>query len=163
MGVADAIRIGRWVLRPDVERTKEAHSKLTVSSAAECGCSGCANFEAVRSQLLGGPLGGILTQLGIVPPWEVEVYEMGRSPSGLHLYGGWFHFVGVLESGSNAWRPVGAETTGHVADVEPLSQTLSIGFHTDVALIRPSFQGLPLVQLEIVAELPWLIDAEEPA
>jgi hypothetical protein len=48
------------------------------------------------------------------------------------------------------------------AAFEPLSPTLSIGFHTDVALIRAPFEGLSLVQLEISAELPWVISAEEP-
>ena len=119
------VRIGRWVLRADVERTKEAHSRLTQSGAAACSCSGCANFEAVRSQFLSGPLGGILTELGVVPPWEVEVYEMGRAPSGLHVYGGWFHFVGVLESGADAWLPVDGVESGWTADFETLSPTLS--------------------------------------
>lgn len=68
------------------------------SPKARCACAGCANFEAVRPQLLGGPLGGILEQLGIVPPWEAEAHEMGRGPSGLHSYGAWFHFVGTIES-----------------------------------------------------------------
>lgn len=80
--MTNAIQIGRWILRPDVERTREAHAALTKSGAAECGCSGCANFEAVRSQILAGPFGAILSELGIDPPWEVEVYEMGRAPSG---------------------------------------------------------------------------------
>ena len=102
----DTVQIGRWVLRPDVGRTLAAHSQLTQSGAAECSCAGCANFEAVRPQVLRGPLGRILDQLGISPPWEVQVYEMGRGPSGLHHYGGWFHFVGTIESGSAAWRPV---------------------------------------------------------
>src|SRR5262245_48867664 len=104
--MSDLVQIGRWVLRPDVARTKAAHSQLTKSGAAECGCSGCANFDVVRPQLLGGPLGEILQQLGIVPSWEVEVYELGRASSGLHHYGGWFHFVGTIESGSAAWQPM---------------------------------------------------------
>ena len=157
-----SMQIGRWVLRADVERTRAAHAKLTKSGAAECGCSGCANFEAVRSQLMTGPLGAILSKLGAEPPWEVEVYEMGRAPSGLHIYGGWFHVVGVLESGADAWRPMEGHASFRAADFEPLSPTLSIGLHSDAVLIRPSFEDLPLVQLEIHAELPWVIDAEEP-
>ena len=160
--MTNVLQIGRWSLRPDVERTREAHSQLTKSGAAECGCSGCANFEAVRSQILAGPLGTILSQLGIDPPWEVEIYEMGRAPSGLHIYGGWFHIVGVLESGPDAWRPIEGHESAATADFDPLSPTLSIGFHSNVALVRPSFQGMPLVQLEISAELPWVIDADEP-
>jgi hypothetical protein len=155
------VRVGRWLLRPDVEQTIKAHSKLTVSGAQKCGCSGCANFDAARPQLLKGPLGGVLTQLGISPPWEVEVYELGRAAGGLHQYGGWFHFVGTIESGRGAWRSIG-DGSVKTADFEPLSSTLSVGFHTDAAQIRPPFKGLPLVQLEISAELPWVIDAEEP-
>lgn len=159
--MGEAIQIGRWLVRPDVPRTREAHSKLARSGAAECSCAGCRNFEAVRPRLLEGPLGRILDQLGISPPWEVEVCEGGRSPSGLHHYGGWFHFVGAVESGGDAWRPVGrGPLVLNVADFEPLSETLSVGFHTDVALVRESFKGLPLVQLEIAAELPWVISVE---
>jgi hypothetical protein len=100
--------------------------------------------------------------LGISPPWEVEVYEAGRLPTGLHHYGGWFHFVGTIESGSNAWRSVSQEPLLKSADFEALSPTVSIGFHTDIALVRPPFEGLPLVQLEISVDLPWVINAEEP-
>ncbi len=162
--MSEAIQIGRWLVRPDVRRTREAHSKLARSGAAECSCTGCENFEAVRPQLLAGPLGRILGQLGISPPWEVEVYEMGRSASGLHLYGGWFHFVGTIESGGDAGRRVGAGSRVRTAaDHDSLSETLSVGFHTDVDLVREPFAGLPLVQLDIVAELPWVIAAEEPS
>jgi len=154
--MGEAIQIGRWLVRPDVLRTRDAHSKLARSGAAECSCRGCQNFEAVRPQLLAGPLGRLLDQLGISPPWEVEVYEVGRTASGLHHYGGWFHFVGTLESGPNPSRPRGE------ADFDPLSETLSVAFSTDVVLVREPFAELPLVQLDIIAELPWVISAEEP-
>ena len=157
----EVIQIGRWVVRPDVGRTREAHSKLAWSGAAECSSTSCQNFDAVRTQLVAGPLGRVLDQLGISPPWEVEVYEMGRSSSGLHHYGGWFHFVGTIESGADAWRPVG-DGRARAADFEPLSDKVSIGLHTDVALVREPFVGLPLVQLDIDVELPWVISAEEP-
>lgn len=160
--MSDSIQIGRWLLRPDVGRTKAAHSRLLKSGAAECGCTGCENFEAVRPQLLSGPLGEILARLGIAPPWEVEAFECGRASSGLHHYGGWFHFVGTIESGSGAWRSVDDQPDARTADFERISPTLSIGFHTNVALLRAPFEGLPLVQLEFSAELPWVITAEEP-
>src|SRR5882672_8634641 len=158
--MSEAIQIGRWLVRPDVRRTLEAHSKLSRSGAAECSCTGCQNFEAVRPQILAGPLGGILAQLGISPPWEVEVYEMGRSASGLHHYGGWFHFVGTIDSGANAWRPIGDGSTTRIANFDSLSEILSVGLHTDIALMREPFAGLSLVQLDIIAELPWVIAAE---
>jgi hypothetical protein len=92
------------------------------------------------------------------------VYQAGRSASGLHHYGGWFHFVGTIESGPSPWRPIGDRSAVRTAaDFDPLSETLSIGFHTNIALVREPFAGLPLVQLEIIAQLPWVIAAPEPA
>lgn len=162
--MGEAIRIGSWLVGPDVRRTQDAHAKLARSGAAECSCVGCANFEAVRPHLLAGPLGRILDQLGISPPWEVEVYETGRAAPGLHRYGAWFHFVGTIEPFPESPRRTVADgsavRTAHAR--EPLSETLSVGLHTDVALVREPFAGLPLVQLEIDAELPWVISAEEP-
>ncbi len=68
----------------------------------------------------------------------------------------------TIESGRSAWRPDRDQPSAKTADFEPLSPTVSIGFHTDIALVRPSFEGLPLVQLEIGVELPWVITEEEP-
>ena|SRR5215471_99106 len=160
--MSETVQIGRWVLRPDVARTQAAHARLSKSGAAECACTGCVNFDAVRPQLLSGPLGGILEQLGISPPWEVEAYELGRASSALHHYGAWFHFVGTIESGPDAWQAVNDRVDVQTAAFARLSPTLSVGFHTHAALVRPPFEGLPLVQLEISAELPWVIGAEEP-
>jgi hypothetical protein len=111
---------------------------------------------------LEGPLGTLLEQLGISPPWEVEAYEMGRVASGLQLYGAWFHFVGSIESGPLVVGPglPGSPAAPH--HLEPLSPHLSVGFHDGTALARDSFQGLPLVQLEILVELPWVISAARP-
>ena len=111
---------------------------------------------------MAGPFGQVLDRLGISPPWEVEVFQICRLPSGLHFYGGWFHFVGSIESGQPAWKVVESAASFKSADFEPLFPGLAIGFHADVALVRPVFEGLPLVQLEWSAELPWVIEAPEP-
>ncbi|MBM4362398.1 MAG: hypothetical protein FJ104_06935 [Deltaproteobacteria bacterium] len=113
--------------------------------------------------MLEGPLGRVLYQLGVSPPWEVEVYSTGRAPSGLHEYGGWYHFVGTIESGGAASRSSGSGSgPAGCADFSELSETLSVCLHTELALVREPFEGLPLVQLEFRAELPWVISAEEP-
>ena len=93
---------------------------------------------------------------------EVEVYETGRTEAGLHEYGGWFHFVGAIESGDQPWRKMPGNPAVRVPDFETLTQGLQIGFHTDAMLVRPSFKGMPLVQLEFTVDLPWLIDSERP-
>jgi len=157
----EILRVGRWRVRADVQRTRKAHANLARGGAAECGCSGCRNFEALRSQWLEGPVGRVLESLGIEPAYEVEVFHSARLASGLHLYGGWYHFVGSIESGDEAWVRDGDSDSVRVARFEPLSATLRIGLHTDIDLPRPTFDDLPLVQLDFEAELPWVIDSDE--
>ena len=126
----DTLRIARWLVRVDVRRTAEAHAALSSGGATECRCDGCKNFEAVRPQLLRGPLGDVLRQLGVSPPFEVEAFEQGRAASGLHHYGGWFHFVGEIVSGRSV-QEVGHELflrLLQVASGEPTcSERLGVG------------------------------------
>ena len=157
----DTLRIARWLVRVDAQRTAEAHAALSSGGATECRCDGCKNFEAVRPQLLRGPLGDVLRQLGVRPPFEVEAFEQGRAASGLHHYGGWFHFVGEIVSGRPAWKSTDGSSNFSIADFEPLSESVSIGLRGDAALVRAPFQGLSLVQLDFHAELPWVIDAPD--
>ena len=158
----DTVRVGNWILQADVQRTKAAHAKLTESGADECSCDGCKNFVAVRAKFLEGPLGSLLDQLGISPPWEVEVYEIHRVSPGVHMYGGWFHFVGSIEPGSPVARAVESPTLTEIKEFESISPKLSVWFDSNAVLVREPFEGLPLVQLEFSAELPWVIDAPEP-
>ena len=118
------------------------------------------DFDAYRDQLLGSPLGDLLKSLGIEPAWEVEIYHFGREAPGEHAYGGFYHFVGEVLSGDPAWMgPVKGPRT---AAFERLSAGIEIGVHTDCALIREPFRGLPLVQLEVSLRVPWVISLPEP-
>jgi len=79
------------------------------------------------------------------------------------MYGGWFHFVGTIESNADARRLVKKRPAFRTAaDFDSLSKSQSIGFTTELALVRKPFEGLTLVQLDFHAELPWVIAAEEP-
>jgi hypothetical protein len=98
--------------------------------------------------------------LGIDAFRDVEVAHQCRLPSGLHSYGGWFHGVGRITAGGECQREVGPGS--YVPDLEVLSPHLSIGFRTACDLVREPFQGLPLFQLDIQAEVPWVISAPEP-
>jgi hypothetical protein len=131
------------------------------SGAEECGCDPCRNFDAFRSALLDGGLGVLLGSLGIAPPWEVEAYHNARLASGLHSYGAWFHFVGELVPDSEAAR--GAKAGIRMPEFEPVSARVRVAFRTDCQLVREPFRGLSLVQLDLDAELPWVIPAPEPA
>jgi hypothetical protein len=154
------VRFRRWVLEVDPERTREAHSKVRRGRAEECGCEPCRNYIAARGHLFAGESLALLHDMGIDPAREVEAYHNARLASGLHSYGGWFHAIGKIVSGGECWREVAPDM--RVPELESLSTHLAVGFQSQCALVRESFRGLQLFQVEFQAELPWLISAPEP-
>jgi hypothetical protein len=118
------------------------------------------NFAAARTQIYPAQVLALFEKLGISPNREVEVYHMARLSSGRHLYGGWFHFVGSILSGSEAWKQVGENL--RQPDLEEVDENFSLGFTSRLGLVREVFAGSPLVQLEFAAKVPWVLPSTEP-
>ncbi len=88
-------------------------------------------------------------QLGINYERDAEIYHTARVESGLHLYGGWFHFIGRILKQPNGLAKV--------------NEHFTIDFLVNRALAAKSFENRPLVQVEITAEVPWVLkDEKEP-
>src|ERR1700753_851679 len=98
---------GRWSLECDPEATRRSYRDIPKGSAEECSCEPCLNFVAARAQIYGDEIVAIFDDLGIASEREAEIYHLFRLPSGLHYYGGWFHFVGRILSGSDVAKQVG--------------------------------------------------------
>jgi hypothetical protein len=126
----------------------------------ECGCQPCLNFASARAQIYPAQVLALFEKLGISAHREVEVYHMARLSSGRHLYGGWFHVVGSILSGADAAKQV-AENLWQ-PDLEEANENFSLGFTSRLALVRVAFAGLPLVQLEFTAKVPWVLSSTEP-
>jgi hypothetical protein len=152
---------GRWEIESDTEATRRAYRDVHKGNPEECGCEPCLNFIAARKQIYSGEISSMFDDLGIFSDREAEIYHMCRLPSGFHYYGGWFHFVGRILSGAdaakqireNVWQP----------DLHTSTDHFKFGFSSRVQQVKPAFAGLPLVQFEFSAEVPWLLDAKEPA
>ena len=93
----------------------------------------------------------MLDCLGIPLAGECEVYHNGKVDSALHLYAGWYHFVGRVVSGER-------ECSANV----PFGE-FGVFFHSKPALLPDAFVGQPVVQLEFEARVPWLSGVPEPA
>ena len=156
----ESIRFGRWELSCDPESTRKAYAALSIGGPEECGCDPCLNFAAARGEIYRPEILALLEKLGILPNREVEIYHMARLESGRHLYGGWFHFVGSIISGADAAKQV-AENVWQ-PDLEGTSEYFSLGFSSRLELVREPFAGLPLVQLEFTAKVPWVLATTEP-
>jgi hypothetical protein len=144
----------RWCVCCDQAATRRAYEAVRTGSPEECGCRDCRNFAAARGAVYTPEPLGLLDRLGIDSRKEAEIYQCSRLDSGLYLYGGFFHFVGSVEGGDDALRPDGR------MDLEPLTEHFGVGFTRRVALVRAPFAGLSLVQLEFLAQVPWVL--EEP-
>jgi len=159
-GAMKSLEYGRWVISSDVDATKMAYQGLASGSPEVCGCEPCLNFAAQRNEIYPPATLALFESLGIQSNREAEIYHMGRVESGRHLYGGWFHLVGSIISGSDAAKQ-GSENIWQ-PDLEGQSENFSLGFTSLAHLVREPFKGLNLLQLEFTAHIPWILEAKEP-
>jgi hypothetical protein len=148
----ERIIVGRWHVCCDREATRRSYEAVDTGSPERCGCCHCRNFVAARGVVYTHEVLDLLDRLGIDECKEAEICEYTRLESGRHLYGGFFHFVGSMEQGADAIRLDGG------VDFEPLAEHFAVGFTCQVSLVPPAFAGLPLVQLEFSAQVPWILE-----
>src|SRR5262245_42240485 len=85
-----------WEIQFDREETATAYAQIEIGGAEACGCEPCRNWVASRVQLIPSGFRDLLERLGIPSDRDAEVYHNARLESGLHSYGGWYHFVGNI-------------------------------------------------------------------
>lgn len=154
------ITVFRWTIDIDLERTRAVYEKRLRGAPEECGCVHCRNFVAAREHVYTPEVLALLSRFGLMPPMrEAEIYHNAPLESGLHSYGGWFHFVGQLIDGEDAWQPSGPNSDLFVP--EKFNTRFQIGISRDISLVPAEAFGIStLVQLDFAAEVPWLL--EEP-
>jgi hypothetical protein len=156
----ESVHFGRWRISCDAESTRKAYASVASGGAEECGCQPCLNFAAARAQIYPPHVLALFEKLGISADREVEVYHLARLSSGRHLYGGWFHVVGLILSGADAAKQVAGNLWQ--PDLEEIDENFSLGFSSRLGLVRRAFAGLTLVQLEFTAKVPWVHSSTEP-
>jgi hypothetical protein len=140
---------GEWEFQVDRAATVDAHAREPQGGADTCTCNGCRNFVVARDSVYPDEFLSLLESLGIDYRKDGEVYLNGPLESGFYSYGGWFHFVGSLDK------------TGDFSAV-------SMGVDFKVWLCRScapplsTMKDLPRVQLEFLAEVPWVLDEDAP-
>ena len=105
-------QIGRWSIRFDAELTRQLYAH---TPAITCKCTDCANFRAAGERAFPPPFLYLLQLLGIDPGKPAELCHYGTSGGPMPTQG-WFHFVGHLEGGADAWRQT-SETTHSLSGV----------------------------------------------
>jgi hypothetical protein len=155
------LELAGWSVWTDPSATEEVYARIDVGGCDRCGCDTCFNFAQARHLCFATDWIDLLEWLGIDPLLESEVVYRGPSGGGRHLYSGWFHLVGEIESGprQNAgWR--GSIDSRYLV---PVGRGLEVAFSGDRSLAPAAFRRLPVVELEFALEAPWVCDLPEPA
>jgi hypothetical protein len=149
----ETMRYKRWVLQFDQDATCRVYASISDAEYTSVKtCVICRNFAAARDLAYPSEVRELFERLGVDYRKVAEMYELTWGRTEFYEYGGFFHFVGHIESG--------AEVTGLDAGYikEPIGDRFMIGFSQRVAVVDPAFGDLPLVQLEFRTTLPWVLD-----
>ena len=139
----DRIQSGDQIIRYDRELTRQAYSAMKCGDAERCGCSSCLNFASQRTTAYPENFRLLLTQLGIDPEKEGEVYECGHEGP-LRVYGGWFYFVGELIQAGERMNDTTSGIQYYFADAKHVP--------------RPAVDfGKSVLVVEFITKLPWVI------
>src|SRR5436190_2868859 len=149
---------GRWTIQCDPEGTRVAFSLVPIGSPESCGCNDCLNFTAARDRAYPSAALAIFNQLGIDSQKESEIWHTHRDETGLHHYGGFFHFIGTIESGRDVMVKMNSYST---YDFEMIGEHFEWGLRAETALVPEAFAGGPVTQLEFTTRIPWVINATE--
>jgi hypothetical protein len=138
----ETVQIDGYELSCDSAATRIAYRAVTPHL---CDCAGCRNYRSARDKFYGAAAIELFSRFGIDVNKEAEIYDLGPDPAnpGSILYGGWFHFIGEI-----------AKSGDHVS----IQENLAVWFSPKVALVPPPLAGHPLVQLEIEAAIPWVLE-----
>ena len=139
---------GPWRIWHDSALTRQIYEEVTVGSAERCGCTECANYVAARDRAFPKQVLKLFEKLGIDHRKEAEIYYKSPLAPGLHLYGGWFNFVGGVEKGEE--------------EISQVDQGCLLELTSDPALIPSVFANRPVVQIEFNVEVPWMVELREP-
>ena len=153
--------IARWQLEINPAITARCHEQATIGW--NCDCVPCRNFKALDKKAFSATALDLFERLGVDYRKPVEAYHNARLENGLHNYGGWFHLVGKIESGADALKQIGDTPCQGTFELEPLGEHFLFGFSNCLGLVRESFRDQPLVQLEFITEVPWVLRDPEPS
>ena len=133
----------------DRAATAEAYRRAAAGGSRTCDCAGCRNFIAAGLQIFPAAFLEFLESLGIDPVKDGEVFHIARHSPGQHIYGGWYHFVGVLE------------LSGDCAPVE-FGEGFSCFLCRAGSPRLETLEGPTVVELKFSAErVPWVLAEDE--
>ena len=132
-----------WVIQFDYDANLQIDRKEAGFGAESCDCCFCRNFFSQWDKVYPSEILGFLETLGVFPPLEVEVVELGPSDDGNCLYSSWIPFFGSIL-------------------MVPKKQVKGVSFGP-FELNVPILKGQEVIQFQYATKLPWVLeDIEYP-
>ncbi|MHC4332401.1 MAG: hypothetical protein ACYSUV_01465 [Planctomycetota bacterium] len=147
----ETLQIGPWIVKYDAEATRRRYEHIDSGLPEKCRCEFCLNFAAARENVYPEEVKKIFVQLGIDYTKEAEVAYTCRMRPGWHSYLGWLHFVGKVE-----------EVLEETIECVPVSKGFRWYFTKAGDVGHEVCSGQPLVQIDFYAEVPWVLEIQEP-
>ena len=139
------LRIGKWLLEVDIDRTREFYNKDIVN----CNCLYCKNYIEASDHLKTS-VSDIFIKFGIHPAKPSHLSEFPTEDAATLLYIGEYHFVGRVLEGELCTSSNFKET--NTIEIE----NFVFGFSEDLVFVPEDFPT-PILQLSISANIPWIL------
>ena len=151
---------GQYKLNIDVDKTRLFYERSRLVTAG-CTCSGCHNYEqAVKN--ISSEVVEFFNDLGVDMRKVCEVYVNCRNSDDTLLYGGFYHLCGTLLTGKTAWVPTSASTSHwQESQAFQIAPSFLVSFQTECDLLENEFP-MPSLQMEISANIPWVLSKQNP-
>lgn len=143
---------GPYKVDIDIPKTRLFYEKYGLA-AGGCDCDGCRNF-AKAADTFPQPVLSFFTRLGIDAGKPCECYAQYTNENGTLLYGGFYHVCGTLPNKEGKKRESICQE-----EYFNVSPDFGICFTDSVCLLEENFPA-PVIQLEISANLPWVLQEE---
>jgi len=150
--------VGPYRIDIDVEKTRafyERAAKITEN----CRCSGCRNYEAWAEKLSEEPK-GVMEKMGVCSEKPAEIFVNDLNDDGSAFYGGFYHLCGrILAGRRSSWNA--SKQCWDISDLSfgELGKGYRAAFTEDIDLLEDGFPE-PVIQMEILADIPWLLKGE---
>lgn len=149
---------GAYRLEIDVEKTKAFYDRAPMVTEG-CKCPGCRNYEAWAENLSEAPK-GVMEEMGVSPEKPAEVFVNDENIDGSVFYGGFYHLCGrILEGRRSSWNA--SEKCWEIGELSfyELGKGFRAAFTEEIHLLQDGFPE-PVIQMEILADIPWLLEGE---
>ncbi|HEK9101661.1 hypothetical protein KFD70_23185 [Bacillus pfraonensis] len=144
------IKIGKWILDVDIEKTREFYQK----EFDTCKCQDCRNYYILASNELKPAISDIFSLLGITPSKPAGLSAYPTENSEILLYMGHYHFVGKMLKGPLC-------TTSHFTEENTIElDGFCLGISEELLFVPEEFPE-PILQLEFETKLSYVLHEKE--